>query len=399
MKKSFLILLIVIIALVISAGCVQNEFKNSRIVAVEKNGVTICNISLLNDTMKLPLSHFTEELQIVKLEMSHDAVVKDNHVLISDNYILVKGGSWSSNEPSKLFSKDGKFITNIGNWGHGPGEYMLVYDEVIDEKNNRIYLLPWTSDKILVFDLKGNVLEHIRLPMNVPKGKFFVDPNGETVTVFSLPFTGSPYIVWTQNITGEVINGIEPGNLTVVPDYSNEVMAGKNTSDIQVFMFTFDHARIDKLYHYDTKKNKLVAKFLVDYSKKKNLAFPCYSELPNHFIGSIAAKELKTDYGDGIAGAQVVNHRYFIIEKSSLKGNYFKLQNDYLGNLEIDWPLEAISNGYYAKNYDPGDLLEELENALKNNKLSAEMRKKVTELKNSITDKDNNYILFAKLKK
>jgi hypothetical protein len=52
-----------------------------------------------------------------------------------------------------------------------------------------------------------------------------------------------------------------------------------------------------------------------------------------------------------------------------------------------------------ARNVDPGNLYDELEKALEpGNKLSPEMRKKLTKLKDSITDNDNNYILYAKLK-
>ncbi|MDR1865200.1 MAG: hypothetical protein LBR08_06470 [Bacteroidales bacterium] len=86
------------------------------------------------------------------------------------------------------------------------------------------------------------------------------------------------------------------------------------------------------------------------------------------------------------------------MEKSTLKGAFFKLQNDYLGGLEIGWPSYAFSNGYYVSNVEPAHLLENLEQALSNKKLTTDLRKKLTDLKNSVKETDNNYIFYAKMK-
>jgi len=323
-------------------------------------------------------------------------VVGDDPVVIGEQYILVRG---RRNNPCKLFAKDGRFITNIGAIGRGPGEYQNVYDKVLDEKNNRIYILPWSSQNILVYDLKGNVLDPVKLPMNVPKGKFFVDPSGTTISVFALPWESSQYVAWTQSMSGEVLNGIEAGSLAISPrnasgqftGFNSEVMSGKNTSNIDVFLFTFD-ARPDTLYHYDPKANKLLPRFMTNYGNSETQFF-AYTELPHHYIGEFSEQKQITS-NMSIA----TNHAYFVVEKSTLKGDFYKLKNDFLGDLKIEWPTYTFSNGYYVKNYDPGDLLEDLEKALENRDLSANMRQKLTQLKNSISEKDNNYILFAKLK-
>jgi hypothetical protein len=93
------------------------------------------------------------------------------------------------------------------------------------------------------------------------------------------------------------------------------------------------------------------------------------------------------------------NYKYFIVEKSSLKGTFFKLINDYLGNNEIEWPIYSFSNGYYIKNYEPAELIEELDKILSNKKLSVTMKEKLTKLKSSASENDNNYIFYAKMKK
>ena len=41
----------------------------------------------------------------------------------------------------------------------------------------------------------------------------------------------------------------------------------------------------------------------------------------------------------------------------------------------------------------------DIENVLKNQDITSEMRKKLTDLQNTIDDNDNNYVMIAKLKK
>ena len=76
---------------------------------------------------------------------------------VSDNYILVSN---KKQTPYKLFTRDGKFVTTIGAYGEGPNEYANTYAEQLDEAHDRIYILPWQSNKLLVFDLK----ETLNLP-------------------------------------------------------------------------------------------------------------------------------------------------------------------------------------------------------------------------------------------
>jgi hypothetical protein len=199
-------------ALVLSAAC-NNPSKimgeNAPSIATIKDGLTVVEESLVEDSLKIvmQLSAIAEDLQIVKLDTAKHAFVPPVAAYISENYILTS--SWQ-NEPFKLFSKTGKFLTNIGSKGRGPGEYGNVYDVQIDEANNRIYLLPWTSDKILVYDLTGKILEPIRFapmqdgkPVMSPKGVFRVDAANQTLTVATLPWEGIPYIVWSQKIEND----------------------------------------------------------------------------------------------------------------------------------------------------------------------------------------------------
>lgn len=87
------------------------------------------------------------------------------------------------------------------------------------------------------------------------------------------------------------------------------------------------------------------------------------------------------------------------MDKETGKGSFFTLYNDYFGNLEIGYPSSAFFNGYYTRNIEPGNLMTDIENALKNQDITAEMRKKLTDLQASIDENDNNYVMIAQLKR
>lgn len=229
-----------------------------------------CNLKALKDTVDIPLSYLTEELQVVKLDNRDEALVGGwIRTTVGEKYILVSNNKQT---PYKLFTRDGKFITTIGAYGQGPNEYGNTYADQLDEAHNRIYILPWQSDKLLVFDLQGNPQPPIPLCMRVPKGKFRVDTEKSEVTLTTLPFEGWPAVVWTQDFKGKRKNFIAPGHLTVPRDFSNEVFMDNNTNDYGVMLMVIMPApRTDSLYHYNAAQNRLEARFTVEYSNKEKI--------------------------------------------------------------------------------------------------------------------------------
>ena len=372
-----------------------DPLKSSKVVAkkvkVNGNDVVVCDQSLLDNTITIPLSALTEELQIVKLDDADEALVKQTRATVGEKYILVSG---SQQIPYKLFErKTGKFVANIGAFGQGPNEYQHIYDQQLDEANNRIYLIPWQTRKILVYDLKGNALEPIPLCMSAPKGKFNVNTKAETVTVSILPFKDSPAVVWTQTTKGKLIHAIPSGKF-VVPDFSNEILTTKFGGVYSLSISTFFELRPDSVYHYESATNKMIPVFTTKFSSSK-IPIHFYIELPNHFIGEFAEEKAVTE---NMSTTQ--NHRHYLVDKKTLKGSFFKMENDFLGNAPIGYPIGDFDGEYFVKNMDPGDLFDMLEKVLASNKkLTPAQKTKLTKLKDSITDNDNNYILYAKIKK
>lgn len=142
-----------------------SPLKDSPVVAqqvITLNGDTIivCDLSLLKDTIDLPLSTFVSDFELVDLGEDEEALIKETSgggsIAVSPNYIGIYSGTGY-----KLFDKTGKYITSLSARGQGPNEYAFsIYDSYIDEKNDRAYLLPMNGNKILVYDLKGGTIKY-----------------------------------------------------------------------------------------------------------------------------------------------------------------------------------------------------------------------------------------------
>ncbi len=375
----------------------NDPLANSPIVGqyvqVGTDKVMACDQKLLADTVRIPLSFFTEEMELVKLDNRDEALVGQTGVTVSDNYILVYG---SRQNPFKLFDRKGKFLTNIGAIGQGPGEYQMVYDAKLDEANNRIYILPWNASQLLVYDLQGNVLDPIPLCLRCPKAKFNVDLSEGKVSIVLLPFKGYPAVAWTQDLEGKRIDFIEPGHLEAPQDFSNEVTAGFNIPGVfDVNILCIMPTRVDSLYRYASDKNRLIPAFTLNFANTDKIPWHGYGEYPHHFVGNFSEPPVEVSPGSWTNGQTF----HYIVDKETGKGSFFTLYNDYFGNLEIGYPSSAFFNGYYTRNIEPGNLMTDIENALKNQDITAEMRKKLTDLQASIDENDNNYVMIAQLKR
>lgn len=375
------------------AGCpVVGQYVqtgNDKILSTEE--------TLLADTVRFPLSYFAEEIEIIKLDNREEALVGATEITISDHYILAHSGY--PPKAFKLFDKKGVYIGDVGAVGEGPGEYRTVYDAQIDELNQRIYLMPWQSDRLLVFDMQGKALDPIPLGVRCPKAKIKVDAAKGTITVFSLPWPQLPAFVWTQDMTGKHLGEIAPGHLAVTPNFNTEICCYSNMENVSDFsLYCMDPTRADSLYQYDMTNNRLQPVFTFHHKAADPVPWHGYCEWPHHFVGNFSGPPVVEQHEHGTTMTQGETFHY-IIDKKTGKGAYLKMYNDYFGNLEIGYPSYAFSKGYFIRNMEPGVLLADIEKALKNKDLSDEMRKKLTDLQGTINEEDNNYVLIARLKK
>lgn len=366
-----------------------SPLKDSPVVAqqvITLNGDTIivCDLSLLKDTIDLPLSTFVSDFELVDLGEDEEALIKETSgggsIAVSPNYIGIYSGTGY-----KLFDKTGKYITSLSAQGQGPNEYAFsIYDSYIDEKNDRAYLLPMNGNKILVYDLKGNAQPYIPLAHETTKGKFYVDDQKKLLYVANMPFSDTASTFWIQDFEGKLIKEIIAGHLKIVPpDFSNDINVSMNTEEIDYSVFHWKNT-VDTLYHYNEADNRLAPSFTVNF--KDNPILHDYIELPDYYL--IRLIEIESDY----------RYIYGLIDKKTLKGNYIKLKLDMLGN--IDAPAWAIfERGLYTANIYAHYLQGQCDRLSDLSSLPSGIAKYIQDLQQNDCEDLNNIILIGRLKK
>ena len=335
-------------------------------VQVGNDRVLSCDQQLLKDTVRIPLSYFAEDFELVKLDNRDEALVGQTGITLSDNYILAHSGYPPS--AYKLFDrKTGAFIGDVGAVGQGPGEYQFVYDAQIDEEKGRIYLAPWQTDKLLIY------------------------------AIATLPWPKMPGFILQLDTLAKPIQKVTNVQ-TVTPNFNSEVINDRNCLGVfDVSIYSMDPPRVDSLYHYDAEQNRLVPVFTFNMTTTDPVPWHGYSEWPDYFTGNYSGPPVvrKTEHGTVSTPGETF---HYIVDKATSKGAYLKIYNDYFGNLDMGYPSGLFRNGAYCQNIEPGNLLESIETALKDKKLSDAMRQRLTDLQAGIDENDNNYVLIYKLK-
>ena len=362
----------------------------SRVVSAQGDTVVSCRVADVKVTITLPLSDIVDSLEIIKLDNREEALMGNYALLMGEHYI----GARYIGKPYKLFTRQGKFVCDVGAVGQGPGEYTNLYDSQIDEKHNRIYLLPWPDRKILVYDLKGNYLHDIPLAFLMNKGAIRVDTERQRVCVTQMAFEDAPDpAVWIQNFGGNVLQRNDAASLKIWPDYSSEFLISSRERDYISFSFhrCAPLDATDTLYHYYPDDNVL-RPILAVVSQEMGQYGAAINEYPCFYTITLFGKN--TD-SETLLLYTYVPVKRIIVQKGTLQGACYELWNDLLGGIKLDGYLSETG---YVANMEPGLLLEAIEKRLQEGDLSARDREFLAKWRDGISEEDNNYIIYGKYK-
>ena len=358
----------------------------SRVVTAQGDTVVSCRVADVKETVTLPLSAIVDSLEIIKLDNREEALIGSYALLIGEHYI----GARYIGKPYKLFTRQGRFVCDVGAVGQGPGEYTSLYDSQIDDNYDRICLLPWPDRKILVYDLEGNYLQDIPLPFLMNKGAIRVDTEHQRVCVTQMAFEDAPDpAVWVQDFKGNVLYRNDAASLKVWPDYSNEFSISSRIGDIISFsnMEYWSTDASDSLYHFLVNENVLRPALSVEREEAEGYG-AVLNEYPRFYTIGLRGESTIPGYSSMVV-------KRIIIQKETLRGAYYELQNDLLGGIELNGSLSETG---YRANMEPGLLLEAIEKRLQEVDLPERDREFLAKWRDGISEEDNNYVIYGRYK-
>lgn len=364
----------------------KSESTDEKIITV--------NLSEVNKKRVVNLSDWVLEPEFIALDSSsEDAYTEGGYCCISDNYI----GKYGSSQVYKLYDRrTGKFLRNIGKTGKNSGEYSNVYNSVIDEQNSRVYILSWNAKELLCHDLNtGELIEARPLKHNVPKGAFVIDPETGNLTVAALPFEGeNETVVWKQDKEDNVLWEVPAGDLSLVGDYSHEIVGAFNTEDFDFSISTWG-GRVDSLYVVKDGflKPLFTMNFLKGNQKAASSVLPnhTYTLLPDHIITSVSMPVRRA------SGYYSYGKPVFVVTERETEHSYVAdFTDDILGRKLEYLPF---TQGYYLGVFSAEDFIKTGKAALSKGKLSGASKARISEILKTITPESNDVILLAPLKR
>ena len=406
MKTRYLLYpLLFLFSVAMSASCSSSVPKEGDIIKDSTfRSVDLHMVEKAEGTV-MSLSDLVESYEVIKLENRDEALVKTYPfgIFVTDNYILLNPDAIS---PIKLFTRKGQYVADIGGIGQGPGEYKTIHSCMIDEKQKRIYLGSGRANKILTYDLKGNYLsdEAIHFKEIVHKPCIWMDHDKKHVTVVGLPFSEnensnfaiSNNVCWVQNREGDIVHRIPVNHYGLIGDYSNALVARRNVDAISFSIFEDPmlRTRPDTLYHYDAVKNIITPCFTIDHvvSENQSVCTVLYETsrsywaqvtlYPNNLSSSVSSVRLPA----------------FNVCVSKKDGNVRRIDRFTDPLLGLSHLFLMMNNGYICISYDPLELMDALDKVLTQTDLEPDVRKRATDLRNSLHENDNDILIIGKLK-
>ena len=397
--------LLFLLSVAMSASCSSSVPKEGDIIKDSTFRSVDLHIVEKAEGIVMSLSDLVESYEVIKLENRDETLVEiyPFGIFVTDNYILLNPDAIS---PIKLFTRKGQYVADIGGIGQGPGEYKTIHSCMIDEKQKRIYLGSGRANKILTYDLKGNYLsdEAIHFKEIVHKPCIWMDHDKKHVTVVGLPFSEnensnfeiSKNVCWVQNREGDIVHRIPANHYGLIGDYSNALVAHRNVDAISFSISEIPmlRTRPDTLYHYDAVKNIITPCFTIDHviSENQSACTVLYETSRSYWA-------YVTLYPNDISSSAFpVRLTTFNVCVSKKDGNVRRIDRFTDPLLGLSYLFLAMKNGYVCISYDPLELMDALDKVLTQTDLEPDVRKRATDLRNSLHENDNDILIIGKLK-
>jgi hypothetical protein len=384
-----LVKLVVLLLIFVYAGCSSQISKIDSESSIEP--FFSIQFSSIKDTANIYIEDLVDDFVILPLDDNKEALCAPLTVYITEQHIGMtpseRGGTY------KLFSRDGRFLCNVGGFGQGPGEYTSLLYHQIDEKAKRVYLNTFNATKIMAYDFNGKYLYDIPLTFTLRKGSFRVDDARKIIYCFDVPAGQSPF-VWKQDFKGNIKGRVNYYPYTLKPDFGNDVQTMFNTEAFYTSVsagYEQLEGMKDTLYHYCQETDLLVPVFSVDFGKEGQMHRYLNTAL-NYYVG------LFSGYVANNGPYTTLDYKVIRVEKKTHKASYIKLFSRDYGKLPLDLYYAQFRYGYFFLWMEPSELKEQLLSVLKSSKIDMAIRSKIKQLCDNLSENGNCVLLFGKLK-
>ncbi len=136
--------ILIICIVFVSCSTKQDETRNTQTYIIDIDKASVEN--------ELLYSTVFSKMKTIILETSDECLISMIAKMeIYEDYIIILDPRMAKSV--FVFNKEGKFIRKIGAVGAGPGEFIAPFDFTIDSRNGEIYILDFSSQKILKYDI------------------------------------------------------------------------------------------------------------------------------------------------------------------------------------------------------------------------------------------------------
>ena len=147
--------LVIFIATLIFSACKRT---------ISQEDLTCCDINI--DNLDIDAVSFEDlfcDIRLIPLENHSDAMLSSvsKMMVTKDGYVLLDENQHSSSVC--LFSHEGEYRGQVGDIGHGHGEYEYIFDVSADEEKKIVLS---TLHKFMVYNAKGKFLHDYETPRN-----------------------------------------------------------------------------------------------------------------------------------------------------------------------------------------------------------------------------------------
>lgn len=272
MKKLNLLILIVLLI-----GCSKKQdsnmqFSQKQIASLQLDSTKVLTVAT-DSAIKIDLNRFlkkqsfdfgslVKEVKLIPLETTDESlldnilkiIVTDSHIYIYDKF---KGGG------IVVFDINGKYIKRIAN-GQAPGELYRLYD--IDFDKSKSELVAYQHPFLMFYNASGEFSRQQRLPMGFYN--FSVTANGYIFK--SLDREGNGHLGHFEDCTFLVTDKNFKLKSVGLPYFPSDVnLVGYNYLYHNNSNFDVTQNFTDTIYQYMDLADKLKAKYILDFSKKK----------------------------------------------------------------------------------------------------------------------------------